>query len=134
MTAVANEPLQAYIAGLDASDDFKTIFLRIHGLSRRKREQMTRLVNAEYESLEFDPEAAFADVDHWLNAYAPTRRAWFVVLGLLLRHSVVSPRQLRDDVAKRTLALLDALDQAQSAADVAAIPHALHPGESRARC
>lgn len=116
----ANEALREYVAGLDASDAFKEIMIRVHELSRRKKERLGVLAQDEHARLEWDPGAE--DFQMWKATKQAARGSWFVVLGLVHGFSAISPRLLTDEVAARVLRLLTALEDAPSANDVTAIP------------
>lgn len=115
----ANEALREYVAGLDASDAFKEIMIRVHELSRRKKERLGVLAQDEHARLEWNPSKDFHD---WRANEQTLCKGWFVVMGLACDFSAVSPRMLDADVAARAIRLLDALEDAPSADDVATIP------------
>jgi hypothetical protein len=113
------EYLQQYVTSLNAGESFKQVMVRILALSRRKRERLLQLATAEHARLEWNPEK---DYDFWKAQEKPLCQGWFVVIGVAAGHSAIQTQLLCDPVATRTLRLLDALDAASSASDVAAIP------------
>lgn len=111
--------LEAYLDTL-GYPDYKKLVLRIQGLSRRKRERFSTLVSAEHQRLEFDSERWIWSV--WDHNTRPVRNALFVVIGILANHTIAQPQQLTPDVVRRVNLLIDRLEAAVSAFDVAEFP------------
>lgn len=116
----ANDYFKNYVESMRfVSDEFKALMLRIHGLSRRKRERLLQLAREEHARLEWSPEK---DFDIWRASEKAQGNGWFVVMGIAGNHSVIPSSLLNDEVAARALRLVAALEQAESANDVASIP------------
>lgn len=116
---MSNPYLETYLESL-GSPDYKEIVLRIEALSRRKRERMSELIRNQYDATEYEPDTQ--DFAVWDQKVRPFRRAIFVVLGILDRHSVIHYTTLTPDVARRVKTLLDQLEAAESASDVTEFP------------
>lgn len=113
--------LQDYVTGMNAPADYKRLLLGVHGLSRRKREQFAALVRQEYDLCEWGGPAV-EDYDQWRPRCHHDRLVWFAAIGIAMGHSAIVADNFYGPTADRCLRLLDALNGAESAADVIAVP------------